>query len=691
MQKIRWTATHFPVSKSFAFSASLFALFTLTLAVLALFGHEARVVKSSDLVFSSAYHALLGYAVSILMWVTGTAAVLPFLRSSADRFPAAALAGFIVSLPITAIFVILSLIFSGTVLWLSAIVLIFNVVSFVLVPLTLRELQFVVRCCTGLLPFSMFFGVWLGLDLHGPTETEPGPTIGDLTFYASAIWSLELQAWPLRNLGALNEVYVPPWNQLWSAVGAILLRHLGIEPHLFLASGGGSAYILNVGIAISLFFYNSSRQLSGLAVVALILAGISASWHPSWTVGSIPVIHAVPLALAATYWLVHRPSMLVPTIFLTFAALIGTALSKVTMALFVVAIAFFSIVPRMQELSKRQLFVIMVVGAVACLYGAWMLNSYLWFYIHKLGPETYLHNLNGLPFWPMGVLYLLREAGYATCGVLAVRLLPLRISLALAVALAAGLIYPWIFRIDAIVALLVAVLLIVRQSQANSLQLILLAVALALAAPASLFGDYVGGNLWLVWPIAISGLTLVALASRKPDFRAYERSPKLLWPWISVTFCFCVTLVFIATGHLAVTNRERVEQAELTPMVRDIWQSVREKTPKNALIFTDQVSEKFSLVGGYNTYAFAGQRQIYLSNIWGTLALTRDVDQRRNILRLNRSILSGQTHPVELADTSKYSTFFAVVDNSRIVPMGWHLVHRNSVYALYRIESKPPS
>jgi len=45
-----------------------------------------------------------------------------------------------------------------------------------------------------------------------------------------------------------------------------------------------------------------------------------------------------------------------------------------------------------------------------------------------------------------------------------------------------------------------------------------------------------------------------------------------------------------------------VERERLTPELKEVWSAVREQTPKDALIFTDEVDETENTLGGWNTY-----------------------------------------------------------------------------------------
>src|SRR5205823_11080152 len=49
-----------------------------------------------------------------------------------------------------------------------------------------------------------------------------------------------------------------------------------------------------------------------------------------------------------------------------------------------------------------------------------------------------------------------------------------------------------------------------------------------------------------------------------------------------------------------------------TPAMRDIWLAVRDLTPTDSLIFTDQTGNTEDRLGGWNDYALMSGRQFYL-------------------------------------------------------------------------------
>ncbi len=92
------------------------------------------------------------------------------------------------------------------------------------------------------------------------------------------------------------------------------------------------------------------------------------------------------------------------------------------------------------------------------------------------------------------------------------------------------------------------------------------------------------------------------------------------------------------------------------------------------------------VLGGWNTYAYAGQRQLYLSSYVTDLSLRKDVQKLREILSINKSVLDGNRSPDQVPTRRKYNSFYAVVSASHPPPPKWRLVFENRKYALYEID-----
>jgi hypothetical protein len=124
---------------------------------------------------------------------------------------------------------------------------------------------------------------------------------------------------------------------------------------------------------------------------------------------------------------------------------------------------------------------------------------------------------------------------------------------------------------------------------------------------------------------------------------------------------------------------------QLTPELADIWSAVRRLTPQNALIFTDQVDETINVLGGWNTYAFRGQRQIYLSSYYTNFELRADRAKLRGALAINEAVLNGTRRPAEVPTRSRYENVFAVISESRAPPAGWKKIYGNKDYVIFKI------
>src|SRR5260370_17186593 len=100
----------------------------------------------------------------------------------------------------------------------------------------------------------MICGIWVGLLLHGPTETLSGSPTGDLTYYAGSIWSLADRPYPFIDLSYENGVTRVYFNMLFPALGAALLHLPGFDPFLFLLSSGVTSYIVFSTLILHLYF-----------------------------------------------------------------------------------------------------------------------------------------------------------------------------------------------------------------------------------------------------------------------------------------------------------------------------------------------------------------------------------------------------------------------------------------------------
>ncbi len=107
----------------------------------------------------------------------------------------------------------------------------------------------------------------------------------------------------------------------------------------------------------------------------------------------------------------------------------------------------------------------------------------------------------------------------------------------------------------------------------------------------------------------------------------------------------------------------------------------------DALIFTDQTGIEPTLLGGWNTYAFIGGRQIFASFLYMNSATRLNRQRLFDVLAENEEVLKGELLPTQLKLRSRYSSYFAVVSRGRNVPNEWVKIFENERYVLYRISS----
>ena len=290
---------------------------------------------------------------------------------------------------------------------------------------------------------------------------------------------------------------------------------------------------------------------------------------PSWAVESIPVIHALPLAVAATYWGTRRPFNPVQTIYITALTAAGCLLSKVTLAPFLVLLTLAPTAAQFGRLTVRHRQVL-AFGVIALgLVALWLLRSYLNVVIGMghFGPlSLILWRDFGVPL-SVDWIFTVRELGYASIACVALAALPRSVGIPIVVGMVSGLVYPWLFLINSLGALLVSILALMYDGVTNTPRWRILAFSLVLALPAGLVAETVraGGYLSLVWLLCIGGLAAGALSyqtGRQGDGRKLPprwlrfSGPAIAGPVIAA--CGGLLLLAIANGKVAIEDRRKI-------------------------------------------------------------------------------------------------------------------------------------
>jgi len=649
----------------------------------------------AELVLVAVWHAVLGCILACMQWGAGAGLALWFHRNGNLPLGRLMLFGFPLSLIAIAVwsYLMLALPFG----WTAADAgLIACFLPFLRRPPARAELAGLGRVMLSLIPVSVLLGCWMGLLAHGPTATLPGRPSGDVGFYASSMYSLQIQPFPFVNYANEGETLLP-FNMLFSVLGAALMRFIALDPFQFVLATGASMYAFGLGLALYSYLSLRSNNGTGLSYVVLILAAIVAMRYPYWIVESSPVIFAVPLAVSI--WYRATDARRASAVFSNAAmAIAGSALSKVTS---VIALASVSLAPVLGEPQKvvqqfrrsplSAKIAVAVTAIVALSYAALLLYRFgpLMVAAGGIAPESYERYQWATQFGVSrrAVLpYVMRDTGTFLLAVLAFRMLPWALATALAVSLAAAFIFPAALRINFVCAAMMLGLAGVDSPLLLTKSKWLALTAFLLCFPAIVQTDFGGHPSSAVWVLCIGGMGWTVCASARPRTHpAAFFAPHFARLGMG-TLSVAGVLALAAVAHQEIVFVAPDDYLYITPEARDIWIAVRQRTPAHALIFTDQTgAEPFNALGGWNTYATTGQRQIYVAGWYQSPEFRQSPQLLMERLRLNASVLSGRMQPADLHyRAGPYSDYFAVVGRVRTMPPNWRKVYENAAWALYR-------
>lgn len=682
----RWLAAHGEFRRALESIAVFIALTLAALVAAGVFGRlneAAGAPKDTALVVATLSHALLGCAVLAAQWAAGAGLARLCLGAKNSNCADVLLLGFALGLPAAAGLAALALLAPH-----GALLALFGLLLCWLPLLNWRppagDAARYAKVVIEILPFAIGFGCWTGLLWHGPTDTLAGSPSGDLVYYSTSIVALSKQPFPYLNLGFEYQPLGLYFNMLFPAIGAALSRIVELDPFLFICSAGATSFVLALGVTLHAYVQGTGilrpQPHTVLASFVLALTIIVANRYPYWTVESIPVIHAVPLTIVVVYWARKRST---GAQLLAFAlAVIGTALSKVVGAAVLAPYAAATLVQRFFELSRW-----VRIGAIV---GAGAAAAYAAYVLYRVGGA----NFAAAPFGPYSIrlmhLYdtpfltalplMLREVAAVLLAVMAFFFLHWLAAGAVAFGFLLFLIYPYVLLFDFVCATVVIGLVACDRPERLWAYRVPLLGALLLALPAVLFTDPAGAWSGLVWLLCV-GPTI---------WMAFPRHTPPTWPgWGRAVFATALLglgLTAAARGALVLTSGWQA--GVLTPEVRQIWLTAKQLTPEDALIFTDQTGSEATLLRAWNTYAFIGARQIFVSNLYMN-QMTRDNPERmRELLQQNDAVLGGEVAPDQLALRGKYSGYFAVVSNARRMPARWERLFQNACCGLYRLNSR---
>ena len=657
-------------------AAGLVASGTLGTVVLA----RSGLPKDANLVVAAILHACLGCVLSLCIWAAGAGLIRLGSADRRARLGAILIPAFPLAMGLLATLDAISLtVPHGRLLAL----LIWSACCAPLIKWRppAEELRAAANVLVAIIPFALIFGTWLALLWHGPTATLPGNPSGDLSHYAGIVWTLAAHPFPFIDLAYEQGVVRGYFNNLFPALGAGLLPLPGFDPLLFLTAAGGASYLLFSIFMLHVYLTESSSEpLSTRKAGLLILSLLAAARFPYWVVASIPVVH-VPALTISVWWMTQRGKRAIKWSFAAiFAGLTGSMLSKVVTAPVLTLLGLTNMWGRIRRLPQWVQIATLGLGVVLALYCAAMLLHYLpLFATAPLGPESLQQQT-----W----YFICRDLAAVLFVILAWRITDPPTAMVLSLGMTTVLGYAWIFQVNFIVVVLITGLIMTTRAKEDSTSWRLAFTALILSLPAAVLSDSGGVSSGIVWIVTIGascGLAITFRSRPEPD-GATNLSFRQAGLIAAMTCAFLgLGLVAVGRGFAIVDSGWRMTTPELTPDLRDIWSAVRRVTPPDCLIFTDQVNDTANVLGGWNTYAMRGQRQIFISSFYTSFELRNNPAKLHHVLKTNEDVLNGTVAPAQIETQHKYSEAFAVVSISRKIPKSWQPVYSNHSYAIYEI------
>ena len=655
-------------------------------AVLAAFGAFGRLneaagePKDTALVIAVLLHAMLGVALLLAQWVAGAGLARLLLGMQRATFANVFVLGFMMSLPLVAVLSTIAIALPyGPILAGAGWMLCCAPLWFWRAPD--NDWASVSRSLLTMLPLAIGFGCWVGLLWHGPTESLSGSPSGDVVFYSTATASLSGQLYPFRDLGYVYGQPFGYYNMLYPLLGAAIGKVIPLDPILFILASGAATFVLAVGLMLQLYIRGTGILVQAanrrIVVSTLALAVICANRYPYWVAESVPVIHAVPITIAVAYW--ARTADLWTRLLGVVLAIAGSAFSKVVAFAVLVPFAAASLVQGRLRMSHVYRAAALVAAVAAAAYVAAMLFTYGSFFIAVTppGPVSLTMSSNRYNL-PTVLPFAMRDIA---AGLLAVTVFLLTDRLR-AAAIAFGfllfLVYPFLFHFDFVCAVILVGLIACDDAEGLQRHRVPVLGALGLALPAALLTDPAGVSSGVVWLVCVGGVIWTAMP------REVSQASVGLGRVIATTFVLGLGLIGVARGNF-VLNSGWGGEPVLTPSVREIWLAVRDRTPTDALIFTDQTGIEPTLLGGWNTYAITGGRQIFVSSIYTNSETRLNRGRAMEVLGQNDDVLDGRLRPDQLTLPRKFSSYYAVVSCIRVVPPSWRKIFGNQAHCLYEM------
>ncbi len=628
--------------------------------------------KDSRLIASILLHAMLGLVLTFAQAVVGSGLCLVVMRRRSITVGRLLLFGYPLSLAWAAGCAAAAITLPGG-STIATVLLLCSVVPLFWWHPDRRGLALAGRVLVLTLPFAAAFAILLGALWHGPTDTLPASVMGDHVFYSANTSAYALGLWPIAHLGVAGERQ-SYFATMPSLVGAALRHMGGFDPFLFFATSIPlfGALLTMLGFAFLphvIQTVGGSESSSRFRAIGCGLLVAGASQFPSWLVSSPPV--ALSLPLVPSVYALSRSDRFRGRLAALLTAALGTALTKLTVAPTLVVLTLSRLVITVQWRRERWRGVaILMFALLAGLVALALLLRYVPSFaaIANSGPRSWQD-------WSSTSPWLWRDAGLLLLGFTMLGAWQRTTGVSVMFGIVICWLSPFVFEAAGLCAVVLAACVLATQEAKPR------SVRLATAAG----GLLCAGSIALEPAGRVPALALVFLVMMACGLAVHRASPfgpgmlQVTLPAYGLVLSASVTLA-LANGALILNSGHRPE--ELTPAARDIWRAARERTAPRALVFTDQTGSDSGLLGGWNTYCFLGERQVFVASVLQS-GLRFDAAAQRLRLLQNDNVLRGVIGPADLPEAAGYAGWYAVVSNSRAMPGSFRLCYRNESYSLY--------
>jgi hypothetical protein len=532
------------------------------------------------------------------------------------------------------------------------------------------------------LPEILLLASMMAFTFHGPTSTLAGTPWGDSIIYFHWAIMLSEQLVPLRNLGVEGATLSGYGDMLPALIMAAPLPQRWFDQFLFMSASLVVMSVLSLGVMLAMLdsaWRTGKPRLSGAPLWFVAALVTVAPRHPSEIVESPPVAFALPIIISTVYLWRAAGDHLGKIGKALGTAVIGSAVSKVVMFNVLVPL----VLPDLARAAlSRMNWRVAVFGAISggfvAVYVAVMLATYLPDYAPLISLTLHRDRL-----------VIARSCGAILLAIAASRMRVTGLTFAAWSGVIFYLVLPYLFHATLTAVILVTALALIEEPDRFARSRLGLSAALLTLIPYPWFAEPESHTIAIAWGLTLLFVVIVALFVRSSPHLAAAPHPGQQATAIGLAMTLAVILPTVALGVVPTrtipVGAPGNDVYVLTPEMRDIWLAVRDRTPSDSLIFTDQTDDTEKRLGGWNDYALISRRQFFIVTWMLYSPFRYSPDRRARALRQNSDVLLGKLRPSELQLTGTYGTYFAVISADRPPPPGAVLVYRNAAYSLFQL------